>query len=161
MLKRLSYAICFFSPAAIAAASQQQYCRVNPVKEIDFCFTLASFQNVSTNAHDVYIRASSRFSNRMGWVAFGTGEIMDSAMMFVFYPGEADDGTYPPCGGVRLLLSGVRYRRQSPHDFVSSTPGPAEALSLTDAVRTHLQHLRGADLIIEFSKFRTEKTIST
>ncbi|MCJ1444132.1 MAG: hypothetical protein MMC23_004633 [Stictis urceolatum] len=91
MLKRLSYAICFFSPAAVAAASQQQYCRVNPVKEIDFCFTLASFQNVSTNAHDVYIRASSRFSNRMGWVAFGTGEIMDSAMMFVFYPGEADD----------------------------------------------------------------------
>jgi hypothetical protein len=73
-------------------AAELQYCTANQKLRTDFCFTPASYQNASSGGNDIYIHASIKFNNRTGWCAFGIGEGMARALMFVFYPGSSETG---------------------------------------------------------------------
>ena len=48
-----------------------------------------------TRGHDLLMTFSVKFHQRNGWAAFGVGEIMDRALMFVLWPGEQEGGELP------------------------------------------------------------------
>lgn len=66
-----------------------QYCRVDLEEGVDFCASFSSYANPSSGKTDLYVRTSTKFRNKLGWSAVGTGETMTGALMFVFYPTSA------------------------------------------------------------------------
>ena len=70
-----------------------QLCQVNYGRKTDACLAATSHTNTSTNAKDLQLHLSVRFfDERQGWAAFGIGEKMASALMFVMYPGVEKEG---------------------------------------------------------------------
>lgn len=70
-----------------------QLCEVDQGRNTDACLAMISYINASTNEKDLRLHLSARFfDERQGWVAFGIGEKMDEALMFVMYPGVRDNG---------------------------------------------------------------------
>jgi hypothetical protein len=73
-----------------------QLCQVNYGRKTDACLAATSNTNISTNTKDLQLHLSVRFfDEREGWAAYGIGEKMDSALMFVMYPGVEDEGQWP------------------------------------------------------------------
>lgn len=56
------------------------------------CIAVSSFKNATTNANDLLLSMSVHFHQRRGWAAFGIGEAMSGALMFVMYPGVNEGG---------------------------------------------------------------------
>ncbi|KAG4420487.1 hypothetical protein IFR04_006407 [Cadophora malorum] len=79
--------IAFFALQSLSSALQ--FCRVEGART-DLCFAIASTKNQTTKGKDVSLHLSARFEQRNGWVAFGIGEKMAGALMFVMYPGDQD-----------------------------------------------------------------------
>lgn len=77
--------------ALLSLSSALQFCRVEGTRT-DLCFAIASSKNQTTKGTDVSLHLSARFEQRNGWVAFGVGEKMAGALMFVMYPGDQDGG---------------------------------------------------------------------
>lgn len=84
--------------------SQMQYCRVDVEQKLDFCATLSSFHNISSQTNDLYIRTSTKFNQRMGWSALGIGDTMSEALMFIFYPGVHEGGKHEYFGLTHIML---------------------------------------------------------
>jgi hypothetical protein len=76
----------------LVLASPLQYCRVDESQRTDQCLALSTFYNETSNTNDFYLLISAKFEERRGFAAFGTGETMDGALMFVIYPGEDEGG---------------------------------------------------------------------
>jgi hypothetical protein len=76
-----------------AAGASLQYCRVHEGMKSDLCLALASHTNSTTGKKDLSLHLSVHFfQERTGWAAFGVGDKMDKALMFVLYPGVKDGG---------------------------------------------------------------------
>ncbi|KAK0127967.1 hypothetical protein ONS96_007462 [Cadophora gregata f. sp. sojae] len=86
-MPRHSLLIAFLSLLSLSSALQ--FCRVEGTRT-DLCFAIASSKNQTTKEKDVSLHFSAGFDQRNGWVAFGVGEKMAGALMFVMYPGDQD-----------------------------------------------------------------------
>jgi hypothetical protein len=71
-----------------ALGSPLQYCNVDASIRTDQCLAISTYHNKTSNASDFYLLISAKFEDRGGFAAFGTGQTMDGALMFVIYPGE-------------------------------------------------------------------------
>ncbi|MCJ1314481.1 hypothetical protein MMC25_008163 [Agyrium rufum] len=77
-----------------------QFCRNAPgssgVNGPDFCVSATTWENPSTLMQDMYlsIRVDRQSGTSKGWTAFGPGNMMDGALMFVVY-GDPKSGRKP------------------------------------------------------------------
>ena len=79
----------------VAYGQNVQFCQVDVERKSDLCIAVSSVHNASTNAYDLYMTFSLLFEKRQGWCAFGIGDVMDGALMFVMYPGKNEgDATF-------------------------------------------------------------------
>lgn len=77
----------------VLTAAQVQFCHVDQVFSLDLCLTLSTAYNSTSGEHDYYVTFSGLFKRGRGWNAFGIGERMDGALMFVLYPGREVQGS--------------------------------------------------------------------
>lgn len=86
--------LCLFCPCQARSQSPVQYCQNDESQGIDTCIAVvATKHNESSATNDLYIRISAVFPHRLGWAAFGTGNVMEGSLMFIIYPGEGEHGT--------------------------------------------------------------------
>lgn len=89
-------------------AAPIQFCQVDTERLSDQCLAISSHTNSTTLKNDLSLQFSARFfENRNGWAAFGVGEKMDSALMFVMYPGVNDGGMYCKIETLKRLRTNV------------------------------------------------------
>ncbi|KAF4622660.1 hypothetical protein G7Y89_g14367 [Cudoniella acicularis] len=102
--------------------SQVQFCP--PSNEGDICLALTSNLNTTTQVKDLYLHISVRLPEKgTGWGAFGIGDVMSEALMFVIYPGEKDDGVQrkSPCLGEWEVVANEVSGHAPPH-VTQTTP---------------------------------------
>ena len=69
-----------------------QICHVNPTRYTDMCMAVKTVKSQHERGHDLLMTFSVKFHEGIGWAAFGVGDIMERALMFVLWPGEQDGG---------------------------------------------------------------------
>ena len=111
-------AITFLCFARLFEAKQPvQFCKQNKKLGIDSCLAFFTVLNVSSSGTDFYITIeTNRYdSSATGWTAFGLGDQMKGALMFITYGDPADgglttsirtaDGHHPPSTDLTLSSS--------------------------------------------------------
>lgn len=93
-LRFFSLSALFSSLALYVCGQSVQFCRVDVERKSDLCVAISSIHNATTDSYDLYMTFSLLFEKRQGWCAFGIGDAMDGALMFVMYPGKIDGGKY-------------------------------------------------------------------
>ncbi|KAI1443146.1 iron reductase domain protein [Annulohypoxylon stygium] len=74
--------------AHLVASEPVQYCKSGDgVDDVNFCMSMLTHYNASTNDHDLYLTMSFTRpdSTDIGWTAIGLGEVMEGALMFIIY----------------------------------------------------------------------------
>jgi hypothetical protein len=64
-----------------------QICHTNSALHTDMCVAMKSIKS-QLRGHDLLMTFSIKFHQGSGWAAFGVGNLMDRAQMFVLWPGE-------------------------------------------------------------------------
>lgn len=59
------------------------------------CMAIKSVKSQHERGHDLLLTFSIKFYQGSGWAAFGVGDQMDRALMFVLWPGEHEGGECP------------------------------------------------------------------
>jgi hypothetical protein len=68
-----------------------QICHADPTLHTDACMAVTTIKSQHERGNDLLMTFSIRFYQGNGWVAFGVGDIMDRALMFVLWPGEQEN----------------------------------------------------------------------
>ncbi|OAG17159.1 CBD9-like protein [Alternaria alternata] len=94
-MKRLNLFITsLFAVINVCRASDPvQTCHIDSGLYSDACMAIKTVKSQHTRGHDLLMTFSVKFHQRNGWAAFGVGEIMDRALMFVLWPGEQEGDT--------------------------------------------------------------------
>jgi hypothetical protein len=71
-----------------------QICHINSRLHTDMCVAMKSVKSHS-RGHDLLMTFSIKFYQGSGWAAFGVGNLMERALMFILWPGEYDGGELP------------------------------------------------------------------
>lgn len=82
MKSKLNRLGCAFLACAPVGASVQ-YCAKDAEQGVDFCLSMAAYQNDSTDGSDLYLTLGAVDRPGEGWMAVGIGELMAGSLMFV------------------------------------------------------------------------------
>ena len=69
-----------------------QICHIEPALHSDACMAVKTVKSQYERGHDLFMTFSVKFHQRSGWAAFGVGDKMDRALMFVLWPGKNEGG---------------------------------------------------------------------
>ena len=72
-----------------------QICHLKPKLHTDACMAVKSLKSKHERGHNLLMTFSVKFHHGSGWVAFGVGDVMDRALMFVLWPGDKEGGELP------------------------------------------------------------------
>ncbi|KAG9194334.1 hypothetical protein G6011_04369 [Alternaria panax] len=108
-MKRLNlFLTSLFAIISICRGSDPvQICHIDPALHSDACMAVKTVKSQHERGHDLLMTFSVKFHQRSGWAAFGVGQTMNRALMFVLWPGEQE-------GDVVLSLRSTT-EHQPPH----------------------------------------------
>jgi len=75
----------------VVAAEPVQFCKFGSPErsdeDIDFCMGALLYQNISSNAHDMFLTMTfhRHEGSALGWTAIGLGTVMKGSLMFIVY----------------------------------------------------------------------------
>jgi hypothetical protein len=93
-MKMLPLLLCSFL-AYQPAVAVVQYCAKDRSQGVDFCMSMASFQNSSSHGLDLYLTLSVIDRPGEGWMAVGIGERMAQSLMFIVATDENERKSPP------------------------------------------------------------------
>lgn len=95
-MKRVNtFLTSLFAVTNVCRGSERvQICHSEPALHSNACVAVRTVKSQYERGHDLLMTFSIEFYDRSGWVAFGIGDAMDRALMFVLWPGEHEGGKF-------------------------------------------------------------------